>query len=64
MGRKCSTNGKRKEYRKLVGKTEREGPLGRPRCRWVDNIKRDFKQDGVVWTGLIWLTTGTSGELL
>jgi hypothetical protein len=26
-------------YRILVGKSERKRPLGRPGCRWVDNIK-------------------------
>jgi hypothetical protein len=29
---------KRKTYRKLVGKPEGKRPLGRPRCRWVDNL--------------------------
>ena len=26
-------------YRVLVGKPEGKRPLGRPRCRWEDNIK-------------------------
>jgi hypothetical protein len=30
---------KRNAYRILVGKPEGKRPLGRPRCRWVDNIK-------------------------
>jgi hypothetical protein len=25
-----------------VGKPERKKPLGRPRCRWMDNIKMDL----------------------
>jgi hypothetical protein len=29
-------------YRVLVGRPEGERPLGRPRCRWEDNIKLDF----------------------
>jgi hypothetical protein len=29
---------KRNAYRLLVGKPEGKRPLGRPRCRWVDNI--------------------------
>jgi hypothetical protein len=33
---------KRKAYRLLVGKPEGKRPLGRPRRRWVDNIKRDL----------------------
>jgi hypothetical protein len=28
-------------YRLLVGKPERRSPLGRPRHRWMDNIKMD-----------------------
>jgi hypothetical protein len=30
---------KRNAYRILVGKPEGKRPLGRPRSRWVDNIK-------------------------
>jgi hypothetical protein len=33
---------KRKMYRLLVGKPEGKRPLGRPRRRWVDNIKMDL----------------------
>jgi hypothetical protein len=65
MGKTCSTNGeKRNVYRILVGKPEGKRPLGRPRRKWVDNIKMDLRQDGVVSTEFIWLTTGTSGGLL
>jgi hypothetical protein len=52
---------KRKAYRLFSGKPETKRPLGRPRHRWVDNIKLDL---GVVWTGLVWLRIGTSGGLL
>jgi hypothetical protein len=31
-------------YRVLVGKSEVGGPLGRPRRRWVDNIKMGLKE--------------------
>jgi hypothetical protein len=55
---------KRNAYRILVGKPEGKRSLGRPRHRWVDNIKMDLRQDGLVWTGLIWLRIGTSGGLL
>jgi hypothetical protein len=58
---------KRNAYRILVGKPEGRRPLGRPRRRWVDNIKIDLREirwDGVVWTGSIWLRIGTSGGLL
>jgi hypothetical protein len=33
---------KRNVYRLLVRKPERKRPLGRPRHRWIDNIKMDF----------------------
>jgi hypothetical protein len=37
---------KRIAYRLLVGKPEGRRPLGRPRRRWVDNIKRDLGEVG------------------
>jgi hypothetical protein len=43
---------KRNVYRILVGKPEGKSPLGRPRRRWVDNIKmdlREIRRDGVDW---------------
>jgi predicted small integral membrane protein len=42
-------------YRVLVGKPEGKRPLGRPRCRRVDNIKMDLQEVGyghVDWIGL------------
>ena len=42
-------------YRVLVGKLEGKRPLGRPRCRWVDNIRMDLKEVGcghLDWIGL------------
>jgi hypothetical protein len=36
---------KRNAYRILVGNPEGKRPLGRPRHRWVDNIKIDLKRD-------------------
>jgi hypothetical protein len=35
---------KRNTCRILVGKLERKKPLGRPRFRWVDNIKIDIRE--------------------
>jgi hypothetical protein len=32
----------RKTYRLLVGKAEGKRPLGRPRRRWMDNIRMDL----------------------
>jgi hypothetical protein len=40
---------KRNAYRILVGKPEGRRPLGRPRCRWVDNVKMDLREIG--WDG-------------
>jgi hypothetical protein len=37
---------KRNAYRILVGKPEGKRPLGRPRRRWVDNIKMDLREIG------------------
>jgi hypothetical protein len=42
-------------YRLLVGKPEGKKPLGRPRHRWMDNIKMDLLEIGMkilVWIGL------------
>jgi hypothetical protein len=55
---------KRNVYRMLVENPEGKRALGRPRRRWVDNIKMDFKRDTMGWYGLIWLRIGTSGGLL
>jgi hypothetical protein len=33
-------------YRLLVGKLEGKKPLGKPRRRWVDNIKMDLREMG------------------
>jgi hypothetical protein len=48
-----------------VGKPERKRSLGTSRRRWVNNIKMDLLEiEGGLWTGLVWLSIGTSGELL
>jgi len=42
-------------YRVLVRKPEGRRPLGRPRRRWVDNIRTDFQEVGcgyMDWIGL------------
>jgi hypothetical protein len=46
---------KRNAYRLLVGKLDGKRPLGRPRRRWVDNIRMDLGEVGrgdVDWIGL------------
>jgi hypothetical protein len=45
----------RNVYRLLVGKSEGRRPLGRPRRRWLDNIRMDLVEVGcgdVEWIGL------------
>jgi hypothetical protein len=42
----------RNAYRTLVGELEEKRPLGRPRRRWVDNIKMDLGEIG--WDGVDW----------
>lgn len=39
--------------RVLTGNPEGNISLGRPRHRWYDNIKLDFK--GIVWEGMDWI---------
>jgi hypothetical protein len=34
-------------YRVLVGRPESKRPLGRPRRRWENNIKLDFREIGI-----------------
>jgi hypothetical protein len=44
---------RRNAYRLLVGKPEGRRPLGRPRHRWLDNIRMDLVDLGDVdWIGL------------
>jgi hypothetical protein len=44
---------KRNAYRLLVRKPEGKRPLGRPRRRWVDNIRMDLGEVG--WSDLDWI---------
>jgi hypothetical protein len=54
MGRACSTTGEKKNAcRVLVGNPEGKRPLGRPKRRWVDNIKMDLKE--ILWGGMDWI---------
>jgi hypothetical protein len=55
----------RNVYRVLVGKPEGKGPIGRPRHRWEDGIKLDFRETvWGVWSGFTWLRIGIVGGLL
>jgi hypothetical protein len=42
----------------LMGKPERKRLLGRPKCRWEDNIKIDIKSVSRASTALMWLGIG------
>jgi len=55
MGGACSAYGgdKRGVYRVLVGKPEGKRPLGRPMCRWENNIKMDLHEVG--FEGMDWI---------
>jgi hypothetical protein len=37
----------RKVYKVLVGKPEGKRSLGRPRCRWEDGVRMDFRENGL-----------------
>jgi hypothetical protein len=42
LGGACSANGGRIANMLVIGKPGGERPQGRPRYRWLDNIKMDF----------------------
>jgi len=64
MGGHVAHMGERRgAYRVLVGKPEGRRPLGRPKCRWENNIKMGLQEMGwgsMDW--LIWLRIGTGGR--
>jgi hypothetical protein len=43
-----------------VGRAERNRSLGRPRHRWVDNIKMDLRH--IVWGGMDWIDLAQDKE--
>ena len=45
-GNEARMGERRGVYMVLVGKPEGNRPLGRPRCRWEDNIKTDLQEVG------------------
>jgi hypothetical protein len=45
-GHVACTEEERGVHRVLVGKPEGKSSLGRPRCRWEDNIKMDLQEVG------------------
>jgi hypothetical protein len=51
---------KRNAYMISLGKPERERPLGRPRHRWVDNIKMHLTE--IRWGGVDWIDVAQDRE--
>ena len=51
----ASMGEERAAYRVLVGKPEGKRPLGRPRRRWVDNIRVDLQEVGCGYVDCIGL---------
>jgi hypothetical protein len=52
VGGACGTRG-RGENGVLLGKTEENIPLGKPRRRWEDVIRMDLRDIG--WRGVEWI---------
>jgi hypothetical protein len=53
VGGACSTHGRgEKSVQVLVGKPEGKRPLGRPRHRWEDGVRMDFREIGFGGCGL------------
>jgi hypothetical protein len=57
---------KRNACRFLIGKPEGSRPLGRPRHKQMENVKAETREreNGVVWTGLVWFRIRAGGELM
>ena len=54
MGGTCGTYGVQERYIQGFGRQTRgKKPTGRPRHRWVDNIKKDLQEVG--WKGKVWI---------
>jgi hypothetical protein len=51
---------KRNTYRLWVGKSEGRRPLGRPRRRWLDNIRMDLVEMG--WGDVNWIGLAQDGD--
>jgi len=54
MGGECGTHrGAQNAYRFVGGKLDRKKQLGRPTCRWEDNITMYLEEAG--WEGVDWI---------
>jgi hypothetical protein len=54
MGRACSTNEGQEERVEVVGGKARGKGQGRPRRRWMDNIRMDLVEVG--WGDVDWIS--------
>jgi hypothetical protein len=61
MGGDVARLEKRNAYRTLLGKPEGKRPLGRPRRKWVDNIKMYLREIG--WDGVDWINMARDRDL-
>ena len=53
MGGACSAyEGQKRRVQGFGGEPEENKPLGRPRCRWKDNIKMELQEVGCGGYGL------------
>jgi hypothetical protein len=59
-GHVARTGAKRIACKILVGKPEENRPLGRPRRRWVQNIKIYLRKIG--WDDMDWMDMAQSGD--
>jgi hypothetical protein len=54
VGETCGTHGEQRNvYRVLMGKSEGKRPLERPRRRWEDGYRMDFREIG--WGSVDWI---------
>jgi hypothetical protein len=61
MAGACSADREEKGvYRVLVGKPEGKRPLGRPKCRWEDNIRKNLQEVG--GGGMDWIELGQNRD--
>jgi hypothetical protein len=67
VGGTCDTHGRGEKNMQnvLMGKPEGKRPLGRPKSKWEDGIRRDLGETGwYLYSGLCWLRIEIGGGLL
>jgi hypothetical protein len=60
VGHVGSMGDRRGACRVLVGRPDGKRPLGRPKCRWEDNIKTALQVVG--WGGMEWIALAQDRE--